>query len=89
MQSYDILKDVSVTAMFGLPQEVKSELKEKYGIEDAWPVVSPHLSVDFCNVLTGKGCPLCPHFAHVVPSDTIIICRCKLLASEAKTSCYG
>lgn len=54
MQSYDMLNDVSVTAMFGLPQEVKSELKEKYGIEDAWPVVSPHLSV-----LYAPFCPRC------------------------------
>ena len=29
----------------------KSELKEKYGIEDAWPVVSPYLSVLYATFL--------------------------------------
>ncbi len=60
LQSDDMLHNGSMSAMFGLPQEVKSELKEKYGIEDAWPVVSPDLSVNFCNVSMSKGCPLCP-----------------------------
>jgi len=35
----------AVTVLTDALQEVKNELKEKYGIEDAWPVVSWYLRV--------------------------------------------